>query len=553
MADGLYEELEAHTEVRLSPAAANALSMMRSQWSFIGEGNDLLGELVGQLTTSDQYREFAAKILVLAEEKLARIHDGAEPFIADKAFTPEDARVLERAAIVGLTLDAEWAATVPRILARASVAPDPAVKAVPSQAMAYAMARAILSAPTPETVSALADATRTTRHAGLTKKFTRYTRDARRRLGGRPDVALRLSDEQPTKAQLTTWLRSLEGSWAVSATWAAPRWTEAAFAPPVTKYSAALVWQLVDGPSFLGRPGVFVDAAGRPVQIPDEARIRLWHPAAATDADRSAWREHLRAARTEQPFPQAFRERYDASDADRLVAADSVHDARQVVGLYRSEGWHHDGDGTIARGTPAVGAYLWFDAPMYPGSGVEQCRPLGLTVGAPSFTAEGIRTLDGVPDPAALSELLRSADLILSASTIALDDGVFDDGYRGGRTPAGVIATRRTVLEHILAELPAGSVDVTARHIEVNGHRVSLSTGRVTRDGDLVAVAPRRRHGLWQPAADRLLTTIVGTVVALLSEASHQMPSSSKARPPRNIECDTQVTRTRNERQTPGL
>ncbi|MGV7942653.1 hypothetical protein PJN92_29915, partial [Mycobacterium kansasii] len=74
MADGLYEELEAHTEVRLSPAAANALSMMRSQWSFIGEGNDLLGELAGQLTTSDQYREFAAKILVLAEEKLARIH-----------------------------------------------------------------------------------------------------------------------------------------------------------------------------------------------------------------------------------------------------------------------------------------------------------------------------------------------------------------------------------------------------------------------------------------------------------------------------------------------
>ena len=318
VADGLYEELEAHTEVRLSPAAANALSMMRSQWSFIGEERSPR-ELAGQLTTSDQYREFAAKILVLAEEKLARIHDGAEPFIADKAFTPEDARVLERAAIVGLTLDAEWAATVPRILARASVAPDPAVKAVPSQAMAYAMARAILSAPTPETVSALADATRTTRHAGLTKKFTRYTRDARRRLGGRPDVALRLSDEQPTKAQLTTWLRSLEGSWAVSATWAAPRWTEAAFAPPVTKYSAALVWQLVDGPSFLGRPGGFVDAAGRPVQIPDEARIRLWHPAAATDADRSAGRGHLRAARTgSSPSP-----RPSASATTRRTPTDS--------------------------------------------------------------------------------------------------------------------------------------------------------------------------------------------------------------------------------------
>lgn len=519
MTDGLFEDREAHTETRLDAAAANALSMMRSQWTYIGDADDLPGELARQLATSEQYCEFAATILIDAEQHLGRIHDGTDPFVADKAFTPEDARVAERAALIGLTLDAEWAEPVPRILAQASMAPNPAVKAVPSQAMAFAMARAILGAPTPETLAALTEVTRATRHAGLTKKFTRYTRDARRRLGGRPDVALRLSNEPPTKAQLTTWLKSLEGSWAVAATWPAARWAEAAFAAPVAKYSETLVWEVIDGPSFFGRPGAFVDAAGRQVQIPDGARIRLWHPAAATDDDRTAWREHLRTVRGQQPFPQVFRERYDASDADRLVADPSVHDARQVIGLYRAEGWRHDGDGAIARSTAIAGAHLWFDAPMHPGSGVEQCRPLGLRIGAPSFTATGIRTLDGVPDPAAQSEILRSADLILSASAIALDDDGFDDGYRGGTTPAGAIATRRVVLEHILAELPAGSVELTPRHVEVNGHRVSLATGRATRDGDQVDVTPRRRHQLWQPATDRLLTTIVGTVVALLDDA----------------------------------
>ncbi|WP_343953241.1 DUF4132 domain-containing protein, partial [Tsukamurella spumae] len=502
MDGGLYEELEAHTEVRLGLAAANALSTMRSTWIFVGDDDELRGELTAQLAASEPYRNFAARILELADGHLARIHDGSEPFVADKAFTPEDARALERAALVALTLDAEWAGAVSRILARASVAPDPAVKAVPSQAAAFAMARAIMAAPTPESVSALADATSSTRHGGIKKKFTRYTRDARRRMATRPEVALRLDTERPTKAQLTTWLKSLEGSWAVAATWPAQRWAHAAFAAPVAPFSEALVWQIVDGPSFMGRPGAFRDPAGTPVEVSDDARIRLWHPAASLEPERAAWREHIRESRREQPFPQVFRERYEPSDADRLVAGGSVHDVRQVLGLYRSEGWHHDGDGTISRGNQAAVVSLWFDAPMYPGSGVEQCHPLGLNIGAPSFTAEGIRTLDGDPDTAALSEILRSADLILSASTIALDENEegyeFDRGTHSAQSPAGVLATRRIVLEHILAELPPGAATVTARHVEVNGHRVSIATGRVTHDGDPVEVTPRRRHGLWQ-------------------------------------------------------
>ncbi|WP_441958365.1 hypothetical protein [Mycolicibacterium houstonense] len=80
-----------------------------------------------------------------------------------------------------------------------------------------------------------------------------------------------------------------------------------------------------------------------------------------------------------------------------------------------------------------------------------------------------------------------------------------------------MLATRRLILEHILVDLKSGErIRFAGRHLEVNGFHVSLATGRVRRDGDLIDIPAKKRHGLWQPASDRLLTTIVGTVVALL-------------------------------------
>ena len=88
-------------------------------------------------------------------------------------------------------------------------------------------------------------------------------------------------------------------------------------------------------------------------------------------------------------------------------------------------------------------------------------------------------------------------------------------------SPGGVLETRRTILRHVLAELPAqdrARVTVDARHVVVGEHRVHLTTGRVTRDGDPVDLAPAARAGLWMPVSDPLLSEIVGLVVALLRE-----------------------------------
>lgn len=519
MTDGFLEELEAHAEVRLGLPAANALGMLRDRWVFIGDDHDVLRALTEQLSKDPGYLELARRILTIADSRLAAIHEGTEPFVADKAFTAADARVIERAALVALAVDADWAEPIPRILSRAAIAPQATAKSAPSQAAAFALARAIMAAPTPESVAGLADTTRDVRHAGIKKKFTRYIKEARRAIAGRPDVALRLPFETaPSRAQLTTWTKALEAGWLVSASWSYPTWIDAAFAVQVAPISKSLVWQIVDGPAFLGEPGDFADAEGRPASVWDSARIRLWHPAAATPDERSAWRLRVRNLRLVQPFAQVFREHYASADADRLVAAHAVLNVRQLTGLYRAEGWTSGGHETITRRAGTVGAEMWFDNPVYPGSGVETCSAVGLRVGALGMAADGSVTLaaEGCDDAAAVSEIMRSADLILSASTVAIE-GASESGGSIPQPPAGVLATRRVILEHILAEFTSVEpVRIGQRHLEVNGFRVSLTTGRVTRDGDPVDIAPKKRHGVWQPASDRLLTTIVGTVVALL-------------------------------------
>lgn len=424
MANGLLDELEARRESMLGAPAVNALEMLRDRWVFIGDNREFLRALIEQLGKDCEYVDFAREILTVADSRLAAIHDGTEPFVADKAFTPAEARVLERAALVALTLDADWAAPIPRILGRAAVAPHPTAKSAPSQAAAFALARAIMAAPTPEAVAALADTTRDARHAGITKKFTRYIKEARRALAGRPDVALRLPiGVAPTKAQLTTWTKSLEAGWLFAASWAHQVWADAAFAPPVAPISASLVWQVVDGPGFLGEPGQFADAAGESVLITAPDRIRLWHPATATPAEREAWRRRVRELQIAQPFAQVFREHYTDTDVDRLTAGDVVVNVRQLTGLYRAEGWKYDGGDTISRRVGSVVADMWFDGSVYPGSGLATCSAQRLRVGAPCVAADGSETIGPCDDLAAVSEMLRSADLILSASTVAVEDG----------------------------------------------------------------------------------------------------------------------------------
>lgn len=509
------------TAGRIGPAALAALATVRESWAW----PDIdLGPEYRALGADPDFVAHAREVLIAAAVRGEAVRTGAVPFVADGAFTPQEARVIERAVTCGLWVDADWVAPAFELLADVAVAPTDA-KSVPSQAVCHAIARGVRTAPTPEAVLALDAVVKRIRHAGLAKKLRRDVGTGRRGLAHRPEVALRLpANAPPTKAQVTSWTKALEACWELDAAWPADRWSAAAHGwPAVSDVAVRLVWWADGVGAFRGTPGAFVGADDLPVVVPDDASVRLWHPAAVSEDEREQWRDHVRRHRVAQPLRQVFREHYSASESG---FHDLVCDARQLVGVSRTQGWTSDGE-SLCRAAGSVRAELDVEGPVYPGAdGTATVR--GVRVGWVGRHPDSRwRTVVLVPaDPGnplptvPVSELLRSVDLLVSASAIAREDDGSDARSPGAASsPGGVLAMRRTVLRHLLAELPEpdrARVALESRHVEVGTFRVHLTTARVTRSGDPVDIEPSSETGLWMPSADPLLSRIVGLVEALL-------------------------------------
>src|SRR4029077_19566027 len=54
-----------------------------------------------------------------------------------------------------------------------------------------------------------------------------------------------------------------------------------------------------------------VDSFGNPLDLGAARTVRLWHPLASDSVEVQRWRERIFAAKTRQPFRQAFREFYE--------------------------------------------------------------------------------------------------------------------------------------------------------------------------------------------------------------------------------------------------
>lgn len=503
---------------RLGPAAAVALLTVREHDSRLMDTDGLEAEFRA-LAGDPAYVAAAREVIIRAAQRARAVQVGAVPYVADKAFAYEESGVVGRAARCALELDAPWVEQVLQLLADMSVAPT-AAKTLPSQAVANAVARAIGDVPTPEAVAVLDRLAKEVRHASVKRRFARLVPVARKALGGRPGVGLRvLQDEALTAAQVKAWLAALEGAWLAEASWPFDEWWRTMHGrPELSCVTERLVWALDDGRSFRGAPGALVAADDAPVAVPEEGRVRLWHPVEATDDERQSWRDHAHRHRLEQPARQVFREYYRAGDLD--VVGLEV-DLRQLVGIARREGWTVD-EGVATRRVGNLMCELYVDSNLYPGiEGTAPCA--GIRLGKPrlvevSWSGRLVWTLaEPAPDaglpPVVVSEVLRSADLVVSASAVALDD----ETYRWTTTSGGALATRRAVLQPILAELDVstGPVPVVGkRHVEVGQYRIHLTTARVMRDGEEVALRPVGKHGLWAPSEDRLLAKIVGLVVA---------------------------------------
>lgn len=188
------------------------------------------------------------------------------------------------------------------------------------------------------------------------------------------------------------------------------------------------------------------------------------------------------------------------------------------LGLARRERWLV-GDSCLTRSFGAWTATLNLADPVYPGCGGETTTQ---TISVRALGENKPSRLSAVPS-ATLSEILRAVDLLVSASGFAVTEAEADRGSdarlrRLAETPLGAMAQmRKEALQRMLRGLDG--VRFEARHLCVGAYAIHLSTGRVTRDGDPIAVElpkdPDRAARPWLPYDEKLLETIYWTAIEI--------------------------------------
>jgi hypothetical protein len=174
-----------------------------------------------------------------------------------------------------------------------------------------------------------------------------------------------------------------------------------------------------------------------------------------------------------QPFNQAFRETYSAPGITEWLGVPM--DARTLLGLAHSQGWQLRHPDSLLR---KIGPYrlelVVFG--IFPGAqGPRSCSGLALFRGAES-TPLDLSSQCAV----AISECLRTVDLLVSVSAFALDP-------KSGETSASARA-RRAALVAMFGEDPSrGAIYVEGRYVRRADIIISIATGRASRHGEELA------------------------------------------------------------------
>ncbi|WP_433390735.1 DUF4132 domain-containing protein [Micromonospora sp. KLBMP9576] len=306
----------------------------------------------------------------------------------------------------------------------------------------------------------------------------------------------------------------LEGLLRRDRAWSAEQWRERFLDHPLARTLARrLVWT-VDGVACCWGGDALRTVDGSVVEPAGDATVRLWHPV-ADPTSVLPWRDFLARHAITQPFPQAHREQYLLTDAERATGTYSNRFAAHIVRQHRlnallsRRGWsyvQHRNDGASHQ-VPWLALPDWGLRAELNVAGIED-RGDDLvfdTMGTDQLSfVRGERTpvqLAEVP-PVVLSEVMRDVDLFVATAGVGNDPNWYDGGpagrYRdywsqhsfGDLTPPG--RTRREVLAELIPRLAiAGRCTLTDRFLEVRG---DLHTYRIHCGSGNILIAPEDRY-----------------------------------------------------------
>lgn len=300
---------------------------------------------------------------------------------------------------------------------------------------------------------------------------------------------------------LATQKARLELALETQRAWALAAWRQVFAAHPLmANLAGRLIWVDDAGAAAMVEQRAFVDAEGRPLALPDEAMVRLLHPAADDPAVVRAWRARIVTRRLVQPFKQAFREVVRPAPTE-LAGGDLsarfegvVARLRPLASLLRARGW---------TGLGGVGPGGWVARRELAGHGlaaVLTVRPVGahreaqrrlVAIGRIGFVEPGegaiarARPLARVP-AVAYAEAMRDVALATAAAAAPAEPGSEAAARRDGAL-AEVARARADLVDALLPQLGlAGVARVEDRFalIDCAGHtfRLDLGGGEVTLD-----------------------------------------------------------------------
>lgn len=138
----------------------------------------------------------------------------------------------------------------------------------------------------------------------------------------------------------------LEAALESQRTWPVAAWRRVFGNNPIMKHLARrLIWALDDGRLAAYDGAALVDVGGQPVDVADDASLRLAHPAGLSPDVLKAWQHHVVTRRLVQPFKQVFREVYRPTPEDLAVGyyserfSGQIVRHRQLYALLRGRGW----------------------------------------------------------------------------------------------------------------------------------------------------------------------------------------------------------------------
>lgn len=301
------------------------------------------------------------------------------------------------------------------------------------------------------------------------------------------------------KATLTAEKSRVEDLLAANRAWTASRWRQLYRQHPITQtVTEHLLWTVTShGHDVVGLAAgdQLLDASWEPIDVPDDAQVRLWHPMDADPTQVRSWREALTAREIRQPIKQAYRELYLLTPAEIATSTYSNRYAAHVLqyrtfgALLRTRRWfgNHLGmwdggfDGEARRTlTPTWRSVMFYELVEPPDRtyDVEFCATDQIRFERRDGRDWQVAPLDQVP-PRIFSEAMRDADLFVAVTSVASDPAWVDRGqtrYRDywEQTAFGDItesaAMRRETLRTLMPRTAiADRVEVGERFLTVRG------------------------------------------------------------------------------------